>query len=653
MAPVRNAILISVLRKHYIKDKSESTEHYSNRIEAYKSYYDNNYIANKGSLYFNPWSPGRKEYSWAKLIKRDVLDLNIKSPIDNTPWSNYLKSASAEDTRTFSKFIPSLTLPYHPNTGPGNVLVPPTNPVDEHSYTHDIDYSKVTTRKETHKVDRKFIGKQVDHFIETGNPASGIAAAAIFVKNQIEERTGVHFYPDLNENRKNLENMPGTRNIDEVSSTSGQGPTKIQKTGGENQDGSGSGGFGTDMGPNTMVPRPMNNRNPGKLSFHQVHRFSGRALRFRPHVGSATTESLTISDVAMVTPLVEIPWDRPFMYMTPRDYNSLPPGSYATNCRVKITARNPQISFETGSSATNQATLNHNKHLVTAIGLNTRVKGTNRSITASNMDPGMTSLDAIYSTFTDALYGFQQGDAGFETLIPASLMGVPFELSNYYCMWSYSDAFVTANPTLFKPGWPSLIEHIQEYNMNDVIGSTIIDETYNFNCCPLKAQLDAIHVQTTSSFAFATGSEQKELILNSLSALPNLPTSDTSETLSFQTATRDDFPLVAYEDVMERGSICKKINKGKQSVPVQPSMHIGMIPIPKMAGTKDSNGLINQFTDAYPYYEVETFLDVSFSMPNHFSHGTGHNVEEEGSMLGLNLNLNPNLPVRFNNYAHA
>lgn len=415
-----------------------------------------------------------------------------------------------------------------------------------------------------------------------------------------------------------------------------------------------SGGFGQDMGPNTMVPQPKNFSNSGGLSFHQVHRFTSKGSAYAVIVGSATTGSLTANDQSMQTPLAEIPWDRPFMYMTPRDYNALPPGSYAKSVSISITCRNPQIGFETGGSTSTQATLNHNKHIITAVGLNTRTVGTNRKVTFGTASAPMvptTSVDATYNTFQPAMYGYGNSEADFTSNVPASLFGVDIVLENYYAMWAMSKVFADANPTSHKGGWPSLIEHIQEFNMNDFVGGTILQEEYHFKRCPLKAQLRAINCDSTTLHDYPSGSEQKQMDRITINTLPALDLANTTEQFRISQMSKNAFPIVGYNEVMERGAYCQSINKGSQSVPVQPSIHIAMKPIPKISGTI-VNRLPTEWTTVNAFFEVECKLEVGFAMPNHYPHGgSTHNVEIEGIQMGISgATYDEHVPIKFNQY---
>ncbi len=61
-----------------------------------------------------------------------------------------------------------------------------------------------------------------------------------------------------------------------------------------------------------------------------------------------------------------------------------------------------------------------------------------------------------------------------------------------------------------------------------------------------------------------------------------------------------------------------------------------------------TNHIPTEWTTVHAFYEVETFMEVGFSMPNHFSHGTGHNVEIESQLHADNFKPIEDEPVLFN-----
>lgn len=416
-----------------------------------------------------------------------------------------------------------------------------------------------------------------------------------------------------------------------------------------------SGGFGSDMGPNVIIPRPRNFKNSGTLNFHQLHRFVSRGVAYTPSAIAA--EGVTTADLLMFTPLAEIPWDRAFLYLTARDLSSLPQGSYAKNVRIKITVRNPQIGFETNVSDSDLATLNHNKHMITAVGLNKRVLGTSRRLSFLEGAPmvPVTSTFSQYGDLRTAMYGYPNNNALIDSTVPASLFGVDIPLDNYYTCYNTSFLGSTVLNTQHA-GWPSLIEHIDEFNMNDVIGSTVVDESYTFKCAPLKPQLGAIFPLPLDrgSPQFNVGSRTVQSGRLATASLPNTATSNTSDSFIVVNSSKSLFdaistaPIDRHLTLLEQGQICKKINQTDSDIVVQPSVHVAMKPIPKIGNNILATPVA--WTTVHAFYEVETFMEVGFAMPNHFSHGTGHNVEIESIMLATDGVIDNTSPIIYDKY---
>ncbi len=414
-----------------------------------------------------------------------------------------------------------------------------------------------------------------------------------------------------------------------------------------------AGGFGEDMGPEVMIYQPKNFENTQTFNFEQVHRFTSKGLPYTPMVGEANV-GISANNLLMITPLANIPWDRPYMYMSPGDYNNLPPGSHATECHISITCRNPQIGFETGSTTTETATLNHNKHIITAVGLNKRIQGTNRLISygdTSPMKPTATATDsAEHAALHTAMYGYKNSLAASETTVPASLMGVDIELDAYYCLWGQSKAYVDGKTGANDAGWPSLIEHVQERNMNNSIGHIIMDESYTFKACPLTAPLESINMSAVDDHDFMIGSKVEQMSSCKVSNLVNATPGVTTFNVTGRLFNTPNVPVVGYEDVMEKGASMQRILTPHGIVPIQPSIHVAMKPIPKISGViKDKQP--TEWTTVNAFYEVKTHLTVVSKAPNHYAHSKRHNVENEEQYVGTKALVNTNVPVIFNQYS--
>ena len=408
-----------------------------------------------------------------------------------------------------------------------------------------------------------------------------------------------------------------------------------------------SGGFGQDEGPAVTVDAPFKSSPSGTLTFNQVHRMTSKGLAFNT-VANGTEE------VHMTTALAHIPWDRAFMYMTPRDFASLPLGSVCTDVSIKIVVRNPQIGFKTGTSVTETATLNHNKHYIVADALEDKCYGIERkySMFTQPMKPYATAAPDI-SGYANIMYGYGQDNLLFDSTVPASLMGVDIELINYFTLVSYNNAYYVANPTAEAPGWGNFIEHLNEKNLQVAVGTTILERSHKFINAPLTKQLPGVHNQTHHSFTLGGSAMNRYRQLTSLTNLP-FKNPGATGTLSDDTTAAPiqvtnkalQYHIATYDSVLEQGMLNATLLGHPGDIKHQPSIHVGMKPIPKISGVV-VNGQPSEWTTVNAFYEVTCTMNVSYGLPNTFTHGTGYAIHEGGVRTGNNTVQDPNLMHRF------
>ncbi|XP_046986903.1 uncharacterized protein LOC124562658 [Schistocerca americana] len=191
--------------------------------------------------------------------------------------------------------------------------------------------------------------------------------------------------------------------------------------------------------PNTRVdplPAPSILDTGNITRYRKVHRFFTYGLAYKVIEHEKA--------VCMVTPLAEIPVDRPFLYMTPSEFDLLPDGSRIVHSSVKVIARNPRIAFPTNSSDTELATLNQNKNMITSVGINLKIPGINVKPTAFTANAPMetTAIDdkRQFHSIWQSWYGYRNDEADFLTKVPAHQFGQPINLKYYYaCVSSSKD----------------------------------------------------------------------------------------------------------------------------------------------------------------------------------------------------------------------
>ena len=119
------------------------------------------------------------------------------------------------------------------------------------------------------------------------------------------------------------------------------------------------------------LPRPTLGLHPQIRHYRKVHRFLSFGIAY--DILKFTGSDKQVYNM-MTTPLAKIPWDRPYLYLNQAEYSILSEGAHMESVRVTVICRNVRIAFPTNSSDSNLATLNQNKDIVVAQGLNKNVK---------------------------------------------------------------------------------------------------------------------------------------------------------------------------------------------------------------------------------------------------------------------------------------
>lgn len=393
-----------------------------------------------------------------------------------------------------------------------------------------------------------------------------------------------------------------------------------------------AGGFSTATGPEITIPRPRNFYNGCSLLYNKVHRVMayGIANAILPRTDEA---GLYVS-----TSLMEIPVDKLMLYMNPGEIASLPPGAYAKSCHVKVVQRNPRVAFETAATSTALATLNQNKFGIKAVGLN-NVRGIrveNRFFNNFNatepMIPISTDL-ASYANLNTAMYGVPNSDPAFDTTIPASPFMIPMAMPNYLCCVNIAHDALTN----LDAGWYSLAEHVTQFDMQATAGTEILNYDYTFKYAPLTPQLAAINY-VRDPIRFTSDSSQVVDRIDILGIPVDAP-ANTSELTTPLTLTSASYNrTAAFDDLLEQGQRVKKVGTQIHPYAVQPSVHIGISPVPRLTTTVNTI-LGNSWTDVQAYYEIEATLEVGFAMPHHNTHLDSHNIEMDNIMLGVDSTL--------------
>lgn len=420
-----------------------------------------------------------------------------------------------------------------------------------------------------------------------------------------------------------------------VSSSTKRGPeetpsssrdAKKPKTGNMELPGTGeSGGSDPDTGnpssENSVIPRPIQSISGYKLVFRKNHCLLSYGLAWKISKLDGNSKSYLTT-----TSLMSIPVEQPYFYMTPAEFDWLPRGARCKNVKVSVVMRNPRTAFETNSSSTTLATLNQNKFIAMAEGLNLKTRGLDRAMkfgasTAAMVNQGTEEyVKSHHETFIKAAYGsitkapvFQEGFSA----LPCSQLMLPMMLNRYFC------TVATNDPINKDIGWPNLSNYIRKGDASFLIGKTVASYSYTPTCGYLT---QPYQMRVNGYF----GDESSEYANNSVSTINkngNLLSSIVQTDLASGAMEQSDNNIIDYESG-EWANLAKKtgshymtpiekfqyIMQGPRDAGkshVQPSLHIGVFPVPRIT-TNELKTVPENYTDIEVQWDIHAEMEVEF-----------------------------------------
>ena len=236
--------------------------------------------------------------------------------------------------------MPNLTLPGYKYLGPGNPVNngEPTDYADSVAQRHDQQYAAANSDSDIRASDREaIVGFLTDRNILGPSVAGSIGAIGIGAKYAAETVLGVQ-YPNMAEKREADSSM--------------EPPMKISK--GESSHSHHNGGTGA-----TNFITTKETAKAAKQTFKKAFQIQGESLRWRRGQNSTaycTSQGLNAATFQnknwmIDTSMQVLDPNRMEWYMSPSEFKSLPLGSYATSCRIKVTHKgyrlhmNPKVMF--------------------------------------------------------------------------------------------------------------------------------------------------------------------------------------------------------------------------------------------------------------------------------------------------------------------
>lgn len=313
------------------------------------------------------------------------------------------------------------------------------------------------------------------------------------------------------------------------------------------------------------------------------------------------------------TPLCNVPWDWLFWYLNPSEFALLPNQSSVTKCKVSILQRNVRIAFPTNSTANNLATLNQNKDVITAIGLNKKVDAVHVKYTGFDATQPMIPnalarfVNSDYQNLNNELYGTS---ANVGTVVPRHQVGIPMQLPIYL-------ALIYENPeTAPQDGWECLQAYYNDVDADATSGGVLLEHEYHPVCGLCKApDRQVIRKLRNQTITIPRGSH----VLDPQSTTVGIASNQVNETSTVNTNTTRDFSSL--NDTYQLIEKSQQFFEGvfQRPVPrVQDSIHIGVQPTIALTTANLVNDQSNNsFTDTQAYFEIHAEIEINTAYPTY------------------------------------
>lgn len=406
--------------------------------------------------------------------------------------------------------------------------------------------------------------------------------------------------------------------------------------------GASSGGFDSMQGPDHYIPLTKYSYEHGSMHFTKVHQFKTYACPYT----LASINSAPNSREEIVTPLMEINWDKPFFYMSSEEFNLIPPGSYFKDCEIEIQIIGASVSYPIGSTTATDSVTGHPKIGIIGFDLFNKIRGgTSRKVTfASNtVVPVSIESDNQYDEFIRTQYGDLQNDnvSIQEKVLPGVALSIPFWNTNYLTIPWNLPLNQTNSKMLEIMSINDFSRHIVQFNINDSSWSRVIKRKYSFSSAPVGARFRSYDMMAgyksgtfPGSVDSGTGIRQAIGIAdnhNLVRDTTNLTVNQT-QVVSLNTTDENNVNLVTYKNLIEKGAY-NQIGSIACKPARQPSIHIGMKAIGKPFGASNR---ADSFVNAYLQFNVIAKCNVvTGGYPNSFVRPSRFQVDFENAEMGI------------------
>lgn len=438
------------------------------------------------------------------------------------------------------------------------------------------------------------------------------------------------------ENLQSIEHQTPIETSMKVDSSSGHGGKRprlssTQSTpvgiGTANNGDSATSGNSPDSTP-LPIPSSSSTVTAGNIIYTKHHQFLSYGVSWRL-VKSSELPDCNIG----TTSLAEIPVTQLHLYMSKHEFDMLPPGAYVKRVTCSVTMHNPRVAFQTASTTSDLATLNQNKYVVWGEGLNRLTNGFNFKWSYDSAKPmkitdAKVSKMSTYDAQSSIWYGHKEmGVDKFAESLPTSFFSLPSILDSYFGVIHQEKRNNGA------VGWPVFDQHLKKFEATNLVGKKIIEYSYEPDVGLLNRPPDAYWTgvcdETNSTENFSIQGVHQMQSPHGV----NIMSVDTTNEQSSNVYTVEKywnegnrsissdywnttFKPHRYHMGIELGHYIQKHpgETAQTQMPVQPSLHVGIMPVPKLTTTL--NTLVpTDWQNVEITWDVTSTIEIGILMP--------------------------------------
>lgn len=311
-------------------------------------------------------------------------------------------------------------------------------------------------------------------------------------------------------------------------------------------------------------------------------------------------------------------------YMSPGDFKSLPPYARAMSLHLSIKCMGAEPSFETGSTLSGNASINHIIYGGFVKGLNKVFNVIPRVPQYQQGTMTVTKTETLkYDNYKIALYGKNNDQSEY----PCAL-GLPRNYPSYTSIITNfgepTSANVFANK---KQGVPDLTKYIHKFKLNDILNKNI---DWSWKCT------NGVIKMPQLSHGITTKKDRYVAFNANTIGLENLINSKGETTIDITDSnTRSGNVNFTYDQWVDKGPYIGQFNKSHESVPIVDTLSIGLFPVPN--NCKDC---ANTYVNCKGHWNITTkiVLEIGRNTNNTYSYFMPHECE---FFVPSNLTLQP------------